>query len=386
VSERCVLSIAICVCTYDRDEGLQRALAALLGQRLADRQAAHVRLIVVDNYGVGRAADIVAEMAAGACFPIAFVVEADRNISAARNAAVEAAGFVDLILFVDDDEEPEPEWLERIVDRHLDCGADIVLGPVPTRYPPDCPNWIRKGRYFDVTPSMLGVADPARYRIVGGTGNMLCRRMVYDVLGPDPFDHDFGRTGGGDTELFVRALRAGFTIVGAPSAVIWTSQDRDRLTAGFLVKRSFTRGQNYMLILIRNFGRGFAALSRSYVGDLLLLWPAVRAFGVARRNWSNAWRRLGEAARRLRAALDAFAKAARRGDRAAMRRLIVEAARSISALGGRLGGGLRTIWSRILSRFARPPNPSGAFALLLYGVNVVGQVWAFAGLPVRHRY
>lgn len=386
MSERCILSIAICICTYDRDAGLRRALAGVLGQRLSDRQAAHVRLVVVDNYGQGRAAEVVAEMARDARFPIAYVEETDRNISAARNAAVEAAGFVDLILFVDDDEEPEPEWLELLVARHLECGADIVLGPVPTRYSPECPRWIRNGGYFDVEPSMIGVADPARYRIIGGTGNMLCRRLVYDVLGPAPFDRDFGRTGGGDTELFVRALRAGFSIVGAPGAVIWTSQDRDRLTARFLVKRSFTRGQNYMLILIRHFGRGLAALSRSYVGDLLLLWPMTRALGFARRRWPVAWRHLAAAARRAGAGLRVFVKAALRRDTAVMRRLVADALRSMSALGTRLAHIARAIWRRIVARFSRPPSPSGAFGILLYGVNVAGQVWTFVGLPVKYRY
>ena len=370
--DRCILSIAICICTYDRDDGLRRALAAIARQDLPDELRPHVRVVVVDNYGQGAAAGITKQAAAASPFPVSFHVEPDRNISAARNAAIDAAGFVDMIAFVDDDEEPEPGWLAGLVDRFFAGGADIVLGPVPTRYPPGCPHWIRDGGYFDVNPAMLGVADPARYRIVGGTGNMLARRMVYDVLGPAPFDRDFGRTGGGDTELFVRALRAGFSIAGAPDAVAWTDQDPDRLSARFLLRRSFTRGQNYMLILLRHFGRGFAALSRSYMGDVLLIWPAVRVAGFVRRNWRDA---LTRAANGVRAAFRALA----RGDFAAIRDSLAAAAR-------RAGKAARALWRRLLARFRRPAQPGGAFGLLLYGVNVAGQVWAFAGLPVRYRY
>ena len=48
-----------------------------------------------------------------------------------------AAGDVDYIAFIDDDELPEPGWLKGLHDARQRFGADVVAGAVITDFPPD---------------------------------------------------------------------------------------------------------------------------------------------------------------------------------------------------------------------------------------------------------
>ena len=56
-----------------------------------------------------------------------------RNISIARNAALDAAQ-APLVAFIDDDETATPLWLAALLECHQQTSATIIFGPVQAVY------------------------------------------------------------------------------------------------------------------------------------------------------------------------------------------------------------------------------------------------------------
>src|SRR5690606_17797564 len=182
-------SIAVLVCTYRRPvllAGLLRSLAAQRTERPFD-------VIVVDNDPAGSARDV----AARAPVPVRYVVEPEPGIAAARNRSLDEAGDVDTVVFVDDDETVEPDWLEALVATSERFDADVVTGPVVAVLPPHAPRWIRRGGFHQTPNPPEGTVLRA-----AKSGNTLVRTSALHADPPMRFDAAFSRSGGSDTELF----------------------------------------------------------------------------------------------------------------------------------------------------------------------------------------
>lgn len=61
------------------------------------------------------------------------------GISAVRNAALRFASTFDLLVMIDDDEVPKPEWLAELLRVQQVMRADAVTGPVISALPPNLP-------------------------------------------------------------------------------------------------------------------------------------------------------------------------------------------------------------------------------------------------------
>jgi glycosyltransferase involved in cell wall biosynthesis len=126
-----MVETSIVIPSYRRPALLARALRCCLAQRGVDSP---FEIVVVDNDPAGSAETIVAEIAAGASSaPIRYVNEKRPGISHARNTGVVAAAGRYLV-FLDDDEEPVPDWLASFVTTIRESGADLAVGPVYPRF------------------------------------------------------------------------------------------------------------------------------------------------------------------------------------------------------------------------------------------------------------
>jgi hypothetical protein len=83
-----------------------------------------------------------------------------------------------------------------------------------------------------------------------GTCNVLIRRRVVEHLGQagPVFRPEFALTGGGDTDFFIRARVAGFSVAVAPDSVVLFDWDAARLTWRGVLRRSFRLGGASMQI------------------------------------------------------------------------------------------------------------------------------------------
>lgn len=175
------------------------------------------------------------------------VISASQNISVARNTGM-AHAQGDFIAFIDDDEVPDVNWLNNLVQLADSSGADAVQGTVIGIYPSDSPGWAVKLRPFDKSYGQAG----ARIK-VGSTCNLLLRRssMVTRAM---KFNAAYGRSGGEDTDLCYRLTASGGVIVCSPDAVVYENVPRARLGLRHLVRRYARGGHTYACVVLARQG------------------------------------------------------------------------------------------------------------------------------------
>lgn len=218
---RCVIAIA----TYNRPSELNRCLESVVRQ--ASRFSAAV--IVVDND-----ADQSARPVVGAYETVQYVCEPTPGIASARNAAVrwaraEGAAY---IAFLDDDEAASERWLETLLDAIESSGADAVTGPVVPRYPPGFPVPDAVRSFFEPPARASGVAVSRC-----STANVIIRLAPLVRFRDEPFDVEFGLSGGSDSELFEAFGRAGHTFEWCQGAWVHDFIPAARLSAGWVSQR-----------------------------------------------------------------------------------------------------------------------------------------------------
>ena len=172
-------------------------------------------------------------------WPLGCHVEPRRGISHARNRAISAVeSGVDFVAFVDDDEVPEPRWLDELLRVRREHDADAVAGPVLRYFDELPPAWISKGGFFKKRRYRTG--EPVKYV---DTANALVRRELFE--GQDrPFDERLAFTGGEDTHFFLRAHRAGRKMVWADGAAVHELIPRSRANAGWILRRAYRLGNS----------------------------------------------------------------------------------------------------------------------------------------------
>jgi len=269
------MRVAICVATFRRPEGLARLLEALAGQVPADARDLAIAAVVVDNSPERSAAAQVESAAAHLPLPLHYVSEPRRGISFARNAALERAASLgcDFVAFIDDDEVPAARWLAALLAAQHRSGATAVVGAVKPVLPPQTPQWLVAGRFFECPV----FADGAEMRD-GLTGNVLLDLGRLRALGIG-FDHRFALTGGEDTMLFRDLLDAGGRIVFAADAVVYETVPPSRTRLAWLLRRWYRTGNVDAALFLRGRRRGLwrrpanllRGLLRVGVGGALLL-------------------------------------------------------------------------------------------------------------------
>jgi succinoglycan biosynthesis protein ExoM len=241
-------SIAVCICTYARPDGIRRVLEAMVEAVPASHAfgGIPVRVVIVDNDAAGPSRDFVRELSEVAPWPIDYVVEPRRGIPQARNAAVAAARTHGAwVAFLDDDETPLPGWLDELLAVQAAADADVVAGPVLPVFDEPPPAWILNGRFFDRPRHSTG--QPVLF---AATNNVLVAPWVLDLAEPT-FDESLALSGGEDTILFRSARLAGMLMVWADEAVVLEHVPRSRVRLPWLLRREYRRGSSFSVALVR---------------------------------------------------------------------------------------------------------------------------------------
>lgn len=219
--------LTVAIPTYRRPGAVARALRAVLVEAGACREdeaspGGPVEVLVIDNDSDGSAREAVAGAAGpalaaegGPDVVVRYVVEPAPGVSAVRNRALDETADRALLVFIDDDEEPEAGWLRGLLSTRRDTGAAAVAGLVVPDYEAEPGPWLRAGGFFDRQSWPTGTRRP-----VAATNNLLLDLGAVRAAGLR-FDEAFGATGGEDA-LFTRSL------VAAGGVIVWCDEARVR--------------------------------------------------------------------------------------------------------------------------------------------------------------
>lgn len=214
------MRFSVVIPTYRRRERVLRHVAALGGQTFADFEA----VVVDDGSGDGTAEAL---RALETTFPLAVIEQENQGAAQARNVGARAARG-EILLFLDDDMEAEPNLLAEHDRCHRE-GADLVVGDMPLH--PDSPPsllswgvglWARTRRERLLEPG----AEPGLDDLL--TGQISIARETFERLGG--FDTSFTREGlfgGEDIDFGYRVVKAGMRVVYDPGAISYQYYDVD---------------------------------------------------------------------------------------------------------------------------------------------------------------
>jgi succinoglycan biosynthesis protein ExoM len=205
--------------------------------KVTTTEAVAVSVVVADDSPDGAAARLVESLDLDG-LPVTCLAVASGNISTARNALLDAVTG-DWIVFVDDDEWVEPDWLQRLFVCQREYGADVVIGPVHPAYPDEAPDWLVKANLLHHDWGHRG-----KRLMTGRGGNTLARMDLIRGLGLR-FDPALGVTGGEDTAFFAQAASRGALIVVCDDAMAHEHVPPERLEPSYILRRAVRAGQSY---------------------------------------------------------------------------------------------------------------------------------------------
>ena len=273
------MSASVVIPTRDRPASLARCLAALTAQ-----DAGELDLVVVDDGSRDRGAVEGAAQAAGA----RIVRTPGRGPAAARNLGAHAAEG-EVVLFCDDDCEPDPEWA-RLLTAAVSEATPVAAGrtvPAPgasaaVRASQAITNWL-----------LISSLGPGGRLGFAPTCNLACRR---ELAARVPFDEGFPDAAGEDRDWWARIAETGTGSAYVPEAVVVHRPD---LTGRGFARQQFRYGRG--AVRYRRAGAGrrlagprfYAGLVRAGfregpgAGALVLAAQAITAAGVAAQRFGS---------------------------------------------------------------------------------------------------
>jgi GT2 family glycosyltransferase len=218
-------SVSIVVATRDRSSDLRRCLESLVAQRTQRS----VEIIVVDNNPDSAVTPPVVRDFPG----VVLVSERRAGLSYARNRGIFAASG-EIIVTTDDDVSCPPEWIERLVAPFARSDVMVVTGNVlPADLDGDAQRIFEAygglSRGFRPVVASADWYSRGRRAVptwkLGCTANAAFRRAIFADPEIGLMDEALGAgtpTGcSEDTYVFYRVLKAGYSIIYEPSAMVW---------------------------------------------------------------------------------------------------------------------------------------------------------------------
>ncbi|MFR9776601.1 glycosyltransferase [Micromonospora sp. MS34] len=237
------MTVVICVYTERRWAQIVLAVRSVLAQ---DVPAAQVVVVVDHN------PDLLERVRA--TFPELTVVPSTgpRGLSAARNTGLARASG-EIVAFLDDDAEAQPDWLARLLPHYRDGRVLAVGGHAVPAWEEERPRWLPPEFDWVVGCSFTGQpTEVAPVRNVIGC-NMSFRRSVLNrTTGFDPALGRVGRTPVGceETELCIRVreLEPDGVVLYEPAARVRHRVTVDRATWRYFRQRCFSEGRSKAVV------------------------------------------------------------------------------------------------------------------------------------------
>jgi succinoglycan biosynthesis protein ExoM len=240
-----------------------------------------ISVIIVDNDYNLSARETVEIYTSQCRFPVIYGIEKKRGIAFARNKVLSIAKQYKAteLIFIDDDEYVDKQWLELLWNYYLTNIVDVIWGYVKTVYPENTPKWIVDGSFYQLPKLVTGQRYYTAY-----SGNVLFnfQKLVIDYK--LSFDETFDAFGE-DEDFFTRSASKGAIIHFLAEAIVYEELDYSRMNARYYFKRLFINKNNQRFL--KNNGSKFKlGILRSgildvfrgiyYLISVLLIWKKYR--------------------------------------------------------------------------------------------------------------
>ena len=239
-------TLTVAFCTYKRADRLTR----LINDFRAQVCPVPFDILAINNNSPDNTIEVLHHLAAEKGAPLRFVTELAQGIVPARNRAIHEALSSDIMVFIDDDELPQPGLLNAAYDAIVNEQAECVGGRVDVDFTPyDRPAWLEDDllgflaevKHGDQPFWIKDVATPI------WTAN-----IAYDMrlFRDDPalrFDHRYNREGddvggGEDAIMFQSMLARGVRIRYRPDMAVSHFVEPWRLKRGYFLKLHYRAG------------------------------------------------------------------------------------------------------------------------------------------------
>jgi len=227
---------SIIIPTYKRPKDILRALRSVIAQNVT---GFHTEIIVADNDPLASAKDAVNEfIRQNSAIKIIYTHIPQPGVSNARNGALDLATGR-FIIFLDDDMEAQPGWVQALLDTSLKFNAQMCFGPIEAVMPK-----IDNPLHPFIQP-LFSRGYQTHSGIITetfGTGGCLIDRKTIQLPSP-VFDPRLNETGGEDNALFNYLLTQDAKVAWAADAKTFEHVPAHRTTKSYIWKRQFAFGQ-----------------------------------------------------------------------------------------------------------------------------------------------
>lgn len=295
-------NITVAFCTYKRANRLEKLVAALRAQSCP----IPFEILAVNNNSPDNTLEVLEKLQQQPGAPLRFVTESAPGIVPARNRAIDETLNSDVLVFIDDDELPECDWLAAASNAILSERAECVGGRIVIDFSKEVrPAWLN-----DEIAGFLGQLDHGsesfwihEERTPIWSGNIAYATSLFREDPTLRFDYRYNRAGrpmggGEDQMMFQRLLARGARLRYRPDMAILHGVESWRLKRRYFLKLHYLAGLRKGLYDLPNYSRGFfgvpSFLIRQALGQVfkvIRLW-LMRSPGLLRQGM-NATHALG---------------------------------------------------------------------------------------------
>lgn len=231
-------SIAICICTRRRTNGLKMLLDSI--NNLETLPEYQVRIVIVENDSDNFSEHVIREFSTISKFKLSYYNESRIGIVFARNRSVKESDDCDFCCFVDDDQLLDKKWLVELLKCQEEFDADGVSGSTPPIFTNRVPDYVEE--FHKRISYQYGTI-----RKYANTGCLLMRKKILDML-EGPFDIRLNFTGGEDAYMTSLVTQMGGVIRYNPNAIAFEVIPEHRTTLKYIIKRTYRISNTELLI------------------------------------------------------------------------------------------------------------------------------------------
>lgn len=238
--------LIVAFCTYNRAERLPDLVDALRTQTCPIA----FEILAVNNNSKDNTLAILKDLAVRPGVPLRFVTETAQGIVPARNRAIEECINADYMLFLDDDELPQPGWVAATYRALSEYDAECVGGRVVVNFSPmQRPRWLgdellgflAEANYGDNVFPITSTGTPV------WTANVGYRMAIFRNNPSLRFDARYnrqGKIGGGEDAVMFRCmLQQGMRMYYVPDMMVEHFVEAWRLKRSYFLKLHYIAGR-----------------------------------------------------------------------------------------------------------------------------------------------